>query len=123
LASLDADGEFWLRTVLLVEDDALVRLAVAMFLEDEGFIVTEAQSADEAVRILETRKDIENLVTDIDMPGSVNGVTLAQQFAAEFPQSRIVVVSGAARAGLKLPPSATFLQKPFSERALVSALE
>jgi CheY-like chemotaxis protein len=109
--------------VLLVEDDALVRLAVSMFLEDEGYDVLEAQSGDEAAHILEQRRNIDGLVTDIDMPGSLNGVRLAQLFAAKFPLATIVVVSGVPRVGLALPSRALFLQKPFSETSLVKALE
>jgi len=61
--------------VLVVEDDFLSRLHAVNLVEDAGYIAVEAFNADEAIRILETRKDIRIVFTDIDMPGSMEPKT------------------------------------------------
>ena len=63
--------------VLVVEDESILRMAAVDFVEDAGFDVVEAKDADEAVRILESRTDIRIILTDIDMPGSINGCVSA----------------------------------------------
>ncbi len=64
-------------TVLVVEDDVLLRMFAVEMIEDAGFRVIEAQDADAAIRVLEARNDIRIIFTDIDMPGSMNGLKLA----------------------------------------------
>jgi CheY-like chemotaxis protein len=64
------------RVVLVVEDDDLLRMCAVDMIEDAGFVVTEAPNADEALRLLESREDICIVFTDIDMPGSMNGLKL-----------------------------------------------
>ena len=63
--------------VLIVEDDLLIRLHAAQIIEEAGFEVIEASNADEAIAILEVRSDITVLFTDIQMPGSMDGLKLA----------------------------------------------
>jgi CheY-like chemotaxis protein len=72
--------------VLVVEDDFLSRLHAVNLVEDAGYIAVEAFNADEAIRILETRKDIRIVFTDIDMPGSMDGLKLAQAVRKRCPQ-------------------------------------
>ena len=67
-----------LNTVLVVEDDPLVQMLTVDTVEQAGFAVLQADNADEAIAILETRPDIALLLTDIDMPGSMDGLKLAQ---------------------------------------------
>ncbi|MFW8642509.1 response regulator [Rhizobium beringeri] len=64
-------------TVIVVEDETFVRLDIAMSLENEGFIVLEASNADDAIDILNTHAEIRLMFTDIDMPGSMDGLKLA----------------------------------------------
>lgn len=83
--------------VLVVEDEGLVRLMAVDMLEDEGFTVIEAATADEAWTILEARDDIAILFTDVEMPGSMNGLDLAGRVAARWPHIRLVITSGRVR--------------------------
>jgi CheY-like chemotaxis protein len=77
--------------VLIVEDEALVRLGAARMIEDAGFDVIEAANADEAIQILESRSDI---FTDIHMPGSMDGLKLAHAVRHRWPPIKIIVTSG-----------------------------
>jgi CheY-like chemotaxis protein len=63
--------------VLVVEDELLLRLNAAQMMEDAGYEVIEASNADEAIQILESRTDIRIVFTDINMPGSMDGIKLA----------------------------------------------
>jgi two-component system, response regulator PdtaR len=80
--------------VLIVEDDALLRMLAVEIVEEAGFVAIEAADADEAVSLLESRSDIVLLLTDIDMPGSMNGLTLAHAVRNRWPSIKILVVSG-----------------------------
>eukprot|EP01035_Chromulina_nebulosa_P042709 gene42709-57821_t len=80
-------------TVLVVEDEILVRMDIAMSLEAEGFVVLEAANADEAIDILNSRSDIRLMFTDIDMPGSMDGLKLAMAVRDRWPPVKIIVTS------------------------------
>ena len=77
--------------VLIVEDDALLRLHAVDLIEEAGFIALEAENADEAVAILEQRSDIVLLFTDINMPGSMDGLKLAHAVRDRWPPIKIIV--------------------------------
>ena len=86
--------------ILLVEDEALVRmLASDILTEEAGYRVIEAVNADEALTLLEARPDVRLVFTDVDMPGSLNGFTLARIVDMRWPKIRIIVTSGHARPG------------------------
>ena len=109
--------------VLLVEDEALVRMLGVDVLEEAGFEVIEAGNADEALRILEARSDVEVLFTDVDMPGSMDGLALARTVYARWPQVRVLIVSGKVRPGpTEVPPGGVFLGKPYEPAVLVRQL-
>jgi two-component system, response regulator PdtaR len=80
--------------VLVVEDDPLLRMHAVDIVEDAGFTAIEAKDADEAIAILEKRSDITLLFTDIQMPGSMDGLKLAHAVRDRWPPIKIVVVSG-----------------------------
>src|SRR3712207_5277267 len=81
--------------VLLVDDEPLVRMTTADELEEAGFHVLEAANADVALVVLEARsKEVRLLLTDIDMPGSMNGLELAEAVHARWPHIALVVSSG-----------------------------
>jgi CheY-like chemotaxis protein len=110
-------------TVLIVDDDPLVRMIAVDFVEDSGFRAVEAENADEAIAILESRADIESLVTDIAMPGEMDGVGLALAVHQRWALMRIIVVSGAVQPSkAELPPHSHFLQKPYAADALIALL-
>ena len=109
--------------VLVVEDDDLIRLCAVEMLEDAGFAIVEARHADEAWFILHERSDIGALFTDVDMPGSMCGMTLAGRVHEAWPDIRLVVTSG--RRGLAdhdIPDHGLFVPKPYSATEVVDAI-
>jgi CheY-like chemotaxis protein len=110
-------------TVLIVDDDPIVRMIAVDLIEASGFLTVEANNADEAIAILESRSDIGSLVTDVAMPGSMDGIGLALAVHERWAPMRIVVVSGAVwPSRADLPPRSRFLQKPYTADALVASL-
>jgi two-component system, response regulator PdtaR len=107
--------------VLIVEDDALIRLSAVQMVEDAGYAVLETFNADEAIRILESRDDIEAVFTDISMNGSMDGLKLAHAIRGRWPPIHLVVTSGLNLPG-KLPENARFIRKPYSAGDVSSAL-
>ncbi|MDE4909528.1 MULTISPECIES: response regulator [unclassified Methylobacterium] len=109
--------------VLVVEDDALVRLYAVELLEDFGLATVEARDADEAWDILERRDDIGVLFTDIDMPGSMCGKTLAARVHASWPDIRLVPTSGRHRlADEDVPDHGLFVAKLYGTGDIVEAI-
>jgi CheY-like chemotaxis protein len=82
------------RVVLCVEDEVFVRMFVADALVDAGFRVLEAGCAAEALSILQTRDDVQALVTDVDMPPGMNGFALARSVSERWSNIPIIVLSG-----------------------------
>lgn len=100
--------------ILIVEDDALLRMLAADIVEDAGYVALQAGSADEALAILRTRIDIAMVFTDINMPGSMNGLQLAHAVRERWPSIRLLVASGRMRLSASdLPPECGFLGKPY----------
>jgi CheY-like chemotaxis protein len=87
----------------VVEDESLVRGYLGDMLSEAGQQVIEAEKADEAIALLETRRDIHIIFTDINMPGSMDGVRLAAVVRDRWPPVRIIVASGAARLHQRIP--------------------
>jgi CheY-like chemotaxis protein len=108
--------------VLVVEDEALVRMTAVDMLEDAGFTVLEAGDADAALQLLEGRNDIGILFTDVDMPGSMNGFVLAQHVAEHWPHIRLVITSGRIRPSNRdVPDAGRFVPKPYMTEQLLAA--
>src|SRR6476661_10850635 len=80
--------------VLVVEDEMILRMRAVDIVEDAGFCPVEAINADEAIQILESRDDISLLFTDIQMPGSMDGLKLAHAAHRRWPHIKIILVSG-----------------------------
>jgi CheY-like chemotaxis protein len=109
--------------VLVVEDEALMRLLVVDSLEDAGFEVLEAGNADEAIQILEGRDDIGSVFTDIDMPGSMDGLRLARAVRDRWPPIEILVTSGKLiPPESDLPTRGRFFPKPYDPAHIVGTL-
>lgn len=101
--------------MLVVEDDFLVRLAVCDFLNDCGLPTVAAADAAEALRVLQSERRFRAVVTDLEMPGAMNGVDLAHWLREHRPEIRVIVTSGhaeLARKALELCRSAAYLPKP-----------
>ena len=106
--------------VLIVEDDYLVRLHAVFILQEAGFGVLEAASADEAIALLEVGKDIRIVFTDINMPGSMDGLRLAHAIRNRWPPIELVLTSGQMRVGKEdMPERGLFLAKPYEPSKLV----
>jgi two-component system, response regulator PdtaR len=83
--------------ILVVEDEPLVRALMVDALEDEDFVVVEAPTGDVALRVLQARSDIAVVLTDVDMPGEIDGFQLARIAREMYPQVVVIVVSGGVR--------------------------
>ena len=99
--------------VLVVENDVLLRLVTASNLRDAGFEVIEAANCAEALRILD-RIPVDLLFWDIDMPGNVNVLALAQRVHRSQADTRIILTSGATAALGGVEEYASFLPKPYA---------
>lgn len=108
-------------TVLLVEDEPLIRLFVADLLEESGFKVVEAANATEAWVLLEAGLEVNVLLTDVDMPNGCDGFELAHKVHEFQPEVEILIMSGRRwpSAG-DLPQGAAFLAKPCPNETIVS---
>jgi CheY-like chemotaxis protein len=112
--------------VLLVEDEALLRMFVSDALREEGgFRVIEAANADEALTLLETAgDDVRVLVTDVEMPGSMDGFTFTRVVRKAWPHIGLVVISGRMKPkDDEVPEGAIFIAKPFSILELTKAVQ
>jgi CheY-like chemotaxis protein len=99
--------------VLIVEDEFLIRSHAAQIIEDAEFDVLEASNADEAISILEARSDIAVLFTDIQMPGSMDGLKLAAAVKGRWPRSRSLRLRGSSMCGwMTCLKAGGFLQSP-----------
>lgn len=100
-------------TVLIVEDEALLRLALAGELHDRGYKTVEAGNACEAINLLECTDTIGVVFADIELPGSMNGLLLARYVSKRWPDITIVVSSGRAEpVSDQMPLGTIFLPKP-----------
>ena len=111
------------QSVLVVEDDPTLLEFTAELLKDDGFDVVRASDCDEALAILEGGRIPDILVTDIALPGCRNGVDLATIVAGQWPQVRLLIVSGQQRPRQgDYPEQAVFFTKPYAHGALVSMI-
>jgi len=94
---VDGDPSGQPPSILVAEDDALVRRVVVDYLRDCGFPVIEAGTADEAIGLLETSERVDIVFSDVQMPGSLDGFALAQWVRREQPHMRVILTSGAPR--------------------------
>ena len=100
--------------VLVVEDDGLINMMVRDELQQEGYEVVSAYSADEAIEILECRDDIRIIFTDIEMPGSMDGLKLAALVSDRWPPIHIIITTGRRRPPDHLmPKGSAFVDKPY----------
>ena len=109
--------------VLVVEDEALVRMGIVDELEDAGFEVFEAANSGIAIEILIANPRINVMFTDIDMPGGVDGLKLAASVRDRWPPITIIVTSGLRAIGVEsLPVRARFMPKPYNPDVVVRSI-
>src|SRR5215216_2451253 len=107
--------------VLVVEDEMILRMRAIDIVEDAGFIPVEAVNADQALSILESRSDISLLFTDIQMPGSMDGLKLAHAVHDRWPAIKIILVSGQVRPSeADRPIDSRFFGKPLEMKRMVA---
>jgi len=110
-------------TVLIVDDEDLVRMVGSDILEFGGYRVLEAANAREALQCLEAEAEVMVLFTDINMPGTPDGLGLAQLVNDRWPHMKILVASGNVAPGPgDLPPEGIFLSKPYRAEDLLSLM-
>lgn len=111
------------RTILIVEDDQLLKMLTIDIVEEAGFLALSADNADEAIAILVARPDIAMLLTDVSMPGSMDGLKLAHAVHVRWPHIKIVVVSARGDvSAADLPADGRFFRKPYRPDVIVSAI-
>ena len=108
---------------LIVEDEVIVRLHIADIVEGAGFSAVEAFNADDAIELLTSRSDIRVVITDVNMPGPMDGLKLAHAVRDRWPPVEIIVMSGKSRPNDDdLPARGMFFSKPVDEGRLKQAL-
>jgi two-component sensor histidine kinase/DNA-binding response OmpR family regulator len=110
--------------VLVVEDEMVLRMRAVDIVEDAGFRPVEAVNADEAISILESRSDISLLFTDIQMPGSIDGLKLAHAVHERWPSIKIILVSGQVKpSDAERPENSRFFGKPLGVEQMIAELQ
>lgn len=110
--------------VLVVEDEMVLRMRAVDIVEDAGFCPVEAVNADQAISILESRSDISLLFTDIQMPGSMDGLKLAHAVHDRWPSIKIILVSGQVTpTDAERPADSRFFGKPLAVEQMIGELQ
>jgi len=114
---------FQMDAVLVVEDEAIIRMNIALHLEDEGFTVFEASNANQAIAVLERHPEIRVVFTDLNMPGSMDGLKLTAYVRDRWPPIRIIMTSGKRMLEVTdLPDGSLFFAKPYELVQVTSAI-
>ena len=110
--------------ILVVEDEAIIRIGTVQLLEDAGYAAIQASNSDDAIRILESLADIDAVITDIKMPGSLCGLRLARAIRNRWPPIHLIVASGLnAPTEKEFPGIGRFIRKPFAPKHILKALQ
>lgn len=110
--------------VLVVEDETLVRMFMADFLDEAGFKVFEAVNADEALTVLQARPDVQVVVTDIEMPGTMNGLELTRVVRERWPGVGVILSSGRALPRLDdLSDKVAYIAKPYLPDTVITLIQ
>ena len=109
--------------ILIVDDEALIRMDLMCILEDAGHSVMEAASADEAITVLERFPGVDAILTDINMPGTMDGLQLSHRIRDRWPLIDILITSGRFAAKVaQMPTGARFIRKPYTPHEIVAAI-
>lgn len=109
--------------VLVVEDEAIIRMSIVAELEEAGFEVFEASNAAQAIDVLIANNRIQLMFTDVDMPGGVDGLKLAASVRDRWPPIKIIVTSGHRRIDVDaLPVEARFMAKPYDLNSVILSI-
>lgn len=109
--------------VLVVEDSPIIRMGAVELVLSAGYEALDACDADEAIRILEMRHDIDLVFTDVHMPGTMDGIKLSHYIRDRWPPVKLIVASGAAILEESiLPGGSRFFSKPYDELTITTAI-
>jgi len=109
--------------ILVVEDEAIIRMGAVQMLEDAGFAVVEACNAHDAMEILDNRTDVRAVFTDINMPGTWDGMRLARMVRGRWPPIHLIVTSGLMSPDTDdLPPDGRFIRKPYDPAHVIATI-
>lgn len=108
-------------TILVVEDEALLRLVIADELRDAGFAVVEANDGGEAIDVLTKQLPVDLLFTDIRMPGDLSGWDLAEQARDLRPNIPVIYATGFSDDAPRLVPGARLFKKPYRASTIIDA--
>lgn len=112
------------RFILVVEDEPIIRMCAAEFVEDAGFAPLEVGDAGAALVTLEAHEGIAVLFTDINLPGAMDGLALAAEVERRWPQIRILIASGrTAPPASQLSGKVSFIPKPYGSVEFLAALD
>jgi CheY-like chemotaxis protein len=110
-------------SVVVAEDELLLRMDIVDALQDAGFIVFEAGNAKEAIDVINAHPEIQALFTDIDMPGSMDGLELAALVKDRWPPISVIVTSGHWKVRRELlPQGSLFMPKPYNSIEIVKSI-
>jgi two-component system, response regulator PdtaR len=115
--------------VLVVEDNPLIRLGAVDLVRSVGYEALQARGADEALRVLESRNDIDLVFTDVQMPGTMDGIELAHYILDRWPPIKLMVASGMLIPGegdaaeSRLPRGSLFFAKPYNDHTIANAMD
>jgi CheY-like chemotaxis protein len=109
--------------ILTVEDEFLTSEYLSGILEDAGYEVLGTSNADEAIAILEARNDIQIIITDIQLPGSMDGLKLAEAVRERWPAIKFIVTTGRRRpSDEQMPEQSQFVPKPYLPKGILAAV-
>jgi CheY-like chemotaxis protein len=110
-------------TVLVVEDEVIIRMMVSDELRRYGFRTIEAHDAHEAIALLQSRVHVDLVFTDVRLPGSIDGLALARLIRKTRPELEVIVTSGDTSVGNRLDGVGTFIPKPYDPRQVAERIE
>jgi two-component system, response regulator PdtaR len=111
-------------TILVAEDDDILRFYASDILAEHGYTVVEADNAEEALRVMEKRKDVRLLFTDIQMPPGCDGLELARQVHTRWPDVLLVITSGQVQpTKAEIADHGRFIRKPYRAKELLDEID
>jgi two-component system, response regulator PdtaR len=111
-------------TILVAEDDVLLRLSASELLAESGYTVVEADSAEEALKMMEARNDARLLFTDIQMPPGCDGLELARQVHKRWPNVLLVITLGQVQpTKAEIADHGRFIRKPYRAKELLGEID
>lgn len=109
--------------ILVVEDSPIIRMSAIDLVISAGYEALEARDADEAIRILESRNDVDLVFTDVQMPGTMDGLKLSHYVRNRWPPVKFIVASGASiLEESSLPEGSRFFSKPYDNESITEAI-